>query len=113
MDSWHQFGSNVHVRKQVNFFHKIETGHFISCGKVPKTPGSFLLDELTNQCLPTKTIGNPAPTSSVLNVKLGEQLFEIPSAEYLNVRPQSVLTNCKIPGTNKLHMGERNDSWCK
>ena len=85
----------------------------MSCGKVSKVPGDFILDELTNQCLPPKTIGNTAPTSSMMNVKLGEQPFETPSVVYVNVRPQSVLANCKIPGTNKLHMGERNESWCK
>ena len=65
----------------------------MSCGKVPKISGNFILNELTNQCLPIKTIGTPAPTSSVMNVKLGEQSFEIPSVVYLNVRPQSVLAN--------------------
>ena len=87
MESWHQFGSNVHVRNKVNFFHKMETGHFMSCGKVPKVPANFILDELTNQCLPTKIIGNPTQTLSVMNMKLDEQSFEIPSVVYLNVRP--------------------------
>ena len=62
MESWHQFGRNVYVRNEVNFFHKIETGDFMSCGKVPKVPGDFILDELTNQCLSPKQVGKmPQP----------------------------------------------------
>ena len=104
MESWHQSGKNVFVRNQVNFFHKIETGHFMSCGKVSKVPGDFILDELTNQCLHPNSIGTNHPISSRMIVQLGEQSYEIPSAVYLNVRPQSVLANCKIPGSNKMHL---------
>ena len=113
MESWHQFGKNVVVRNQVNFFHKIETGHFMSCGKVSKIPGDFILDELTHQCLHPKLIGTNNPISSRMIVQLGEQSYEIPSAVYLNVRPQSVLANCTIPGSNKIHLSERDEAWCK
>ena len=49
----------------------------------------------------------------MMNVKLGEQSYAIPPAVYLKIRPQSVLANCKIPGSNKIHMSERNEGWCK
>ena len=66
-------------------------------------------------------IGKEAPISSVLKVEQqrspnfhGQSTY-IEPWEYLNIRPQSVIIDNQIPGTNEnlRMMKERNDQWCR
>ena len=93
----------------------------MSKGIVPQVPGILVLNNLPNMWIESSFIGKGAPISSVLKLeqqcspKFHGQSTSIEPWEYLNIRPQSVMIDNQIPGTNAnlQMMKERDDEWCR
>ena len=89
----------------------------MSKGIIPKVPENLVLNELTNMWLEPSCIGEESAISSVLKLERqcspnlhGKSTFIEPWG-YLNIRPQSVMIDNQISGTNTnlQMMKERND----
>ena len=78
----------------------------MSKGIAPQVPGNLVLNDLLNMWIESSFIGKEAPISSVLKLEqqrlpnLHGESTSIEPWEYLNIRPQSVMIDNQILGTN-------------